>query len=606
MHPRYLLFLLLFPVVCCFVYAGPPDDAPPQEPIPVIYDTDLGEDIDDAWALAFLAQSPELELKLVTVGFGNARAKAKMAAKILAATGQDHVPVAVGKSTGHWAPKYVDWAEDFNRNQYPGEISGDGVNKLVKTIMNDQTGRIKIIAVGPMQNISAALKREPEIVDRVDELIAMSGSIHRGYGSDDKADAESNVRCEVGASQRVYRADWKKFSIAPLDTAGTLKLDGQHYKTVLNSSHPAAATVINAYKEYVRNREGSQWKRRSTTLYDTLAVYMAWSTEYVDVEELPLRVTDKGVTTIDREEGHPVYSAIKWKDKAAFKDLLVRRLTTHTRLRAITGPDRVVEDTDAEGRTTVKLLGSSTGVPPGEGPIEKYRWTEDGQLIANGPNPEVKLDHGAHNITLEVTDPRGVSDTAEVSIFVDAGVPDELKSRDIGQVNPDGGAWYGGGMYRLKSAGADIWGEEDDFHYLYRSIKGDARITARVLSVDHTHPWAKAGVMIREQIAADSKNALMTATAGKGASFQHRASAGEKTRSKREKDNQVPCYIRLTRKDDRITGSVSRDGENWHEVGNITLSMEEEIHIGLALTSHRPHAAGTALFQDLTIRNLPD
>lgn len=71
-------------------------------PIPVIYDTDIGGDIDDVWALSFLVHSPELEP--VTLNKGDVRRKAQIAAKLLTAMGRDDVPIAIGRSDGRSTP----------------------------------------------------------------------------------------------------------------------------------------------------------------------------------------------------------------------------------------------------------------------------------------------------------------------------------------------------------------------------------------------------------------------------------------------------------------------------------------------------------------------
>src|SRR5689334_13566149 len=82
--------------------------------------------------------------------------------------------------------------------------------------------------------------------------------------------------------------------------------------------------------------------------------------------------------------------------------------------------------------------------------------------------------------------------------------PKGWSSRDIGAVGSAGGFNYSGGRYNAAGSGSDIWGNADAFRYVYRTLDGDGEMTARVLSLDDTDSWAKAGVMIRETLAADS------------------------------------------------------------------------------------------------------
>src|SRR5215207_7297101 len=87
----------------------------------VILDTDIGTDIDDAWALGFAMLSPDIELLGVTITDGDTRARAKMACKLLHVGGRGEVPVAVGRPTP--PPDQIDlqfaWAEDFTAKQPP-------------------------------------------------------------------------------------------------------------------------------------------------------------------------------------------------------------------------------------------------------------------------------------------------------------------------------------------------------------------------------------------------------------------------------------------------------------------------------------------------------
>ena len=67
--------------------------------IPVIYDSDIGDDIDDTWALGFLLQSPELDVKLVVGDNGKPIYRAKLFAKFLEVTGNAHIPVGMAAGT---------------------------------------------------------------------------------------------------------------------------------------------------------------------------------------------------------------------------------------------------------------------------------------------------------------------------------------------------------------------------------------------------------------------------------------------------------------------------------------------------------------------------
>ena len=310
----------------------------PGKALPVILDTDICDDIDDTWALALLLRSPELDVRLITTAVGNTQAKARVVAKFLQAVGRADIPIGIGVSQHQGSHRQTGWTEGYDLSKYPGTIHRDGVQALVDTVMTSQD-RIAIIAVGPLPNIAAALQRQPRIADKAD-FVGMHGSIYRGYGSQGKPEAEYNVRAEVKAAQKVFGAPWK-MTITPLDTCGLVQLQGQVYKSVLMKKGPLTEALIDNYRVWTRQGLRDQYKdinepdldrkvaekinTGSTTLFDTVAVYLAFRQEWVTMETLPLRITDDGFTRIE-PGSKEVRCATAWKDRGAFEDWLASRL----------------------------------------------------------------------------------------------------------------------------------------------------------------------------------------------------------------------------------------------------------------------------------------
>jgi len=105
-------------------------------------------------------------------------------------------------------------------------------------------------------------------------------------------------------------------------------LDGEKYQAVRRCADPVVRAVMENYHIWLAsNRNLRQFDVRSSTLFDTVAVYLAFSEELVEIEELGIRVTDDGFTVID-PEAKRIRAAVRWKDLDAFKDLLVARLTS--------------------------------------------------------------------------------------------------------------------------------------------------------------------------------------------------------------------------------------------------------------------------------------
>jgi inosine-uridine nucleoside N-ribohydrolase len=295
--------------------------------IPVILDTDIGGDIDDTWALAMLLKSPELDLKLVVTDTGNTTYRAKVAAKMLEAGGRTDVPIGVGVPFGEGTGAQAPWVADYDLAHYPGPVVEDGVGALIETIM-DAPEPVTLICIGPVPNVAAALDREPRIAARA-RFVGMHGSIRRGYGGSAQISAEANVKNHTEACQRVFSAPWE-MTITPLDTCGLVHLEGEKYRAVRDCPDPLIRALIENYRIWaprVAWAEGFDAERASSTLFDTVAVYLAFSEALLDMEQLGIRVTDDGYTVID-EDAKVINCATAWKDLPAFEDLLVRRLTS--------------------------------------------------------------------------------------------------------------------------------------------------------------------------------------------------------------------------------------------------------------------------------------
>jgi inosine-uridine nucleoside N-ribohydrolase len=340
--PRWIMvlgILVLFLATISFCFPNNNSPSSRRTKIPVIFDTDIGGDIDDTWALIMLLQSPELDIKLVTTSVGDTVAKAKIVAKILQITGRSDIPVGIGLRHNKNGHRQSSWVKGYKLSSYPGTVHQDGVQALIDTIMKSPKP-ITVIAVGPLPNIAAALQREPRIADKAG-FIGMHGSIRRGYGGNPKPSAEYNVRAHAKEAQKVFTARWN-MTITPLDTCGIVQLKGRKYQKVLKRNSPLTRALIENYhawqKQGVLNRhkdlsEAEVNKRvdnkvnsSSTTLFDTVGIYLAISTELVKMEKLGIRITDDGYTVIDNK-AKTINCATEWKDLSAFEDFLVARLT---------------------------------------------------------------------------------------------------------------------------------------------------------------------------------------------------------------------------------------------------------------------------------------
>jgi hypothetical protein len=174
---------------------------------------------------------------------------------------------------------------------------------------------------------------------------------------------------------------------------------------------------------------------------------------------------------------------------------------------------------------------------------------------------------------------------------------------DIGSVGLAGDANYNSGQFTVAGSGSDIYGTADAFHYTYLALTGNAQISARVVSLQNTDPWAKAGVMFRESLAANSKHAFMLISQGNSAAFQRRTSTGgSSSNTGGPAGITAPYWVRLSRTNDVFRAFVSSNAVTWTQVGgNLTNTMTSGIYAGLAVTAHNNSAMNASTFDGVTV-----
>jgi regulation of enolase protein 1 (concanavalin A-like superfamily) len=180
-------------------------------------------------------------------------------------------------------------------------------------------------------------------------------------------------------------------------------------------------------------------------------------------------------------------------------------------------------------------------------------------------------------------------------------LPSGWSSRDLGAVGAAGSASASSGVYTVRGAGADIWGTADAFHFTYREMSGDGRIVARVTGLNDTHRWAKAGVMIRESLTAGSRHAMMVTSPSMGMAFQRRLSTSGESVHTAGSGSAAPRWVALERSGNVIFAYESTNGVNWTLVGSQTIAMNQNVYVGLAVTSHVQGTLTTATFDDVIV-----
>ena len=208
---------------------------------------------------------------------------------------------------------------------------------------------------------------------------------------------------------------------------------------------------------------------------------------------------------------------------------------------------------------------------------------------------------GTYDITAVATDNAGATARSSEQVLVSVvqpppSLPSGWQTQDIGNTGVAGSASYSAPTFTVAGAGADVWGASDQFRFVYQTLSGDGEIIARVTAIEDVSSWTKAGVMIRETLAANAPHAFMMVTPGKGLAFQRRTVAGGLTTNTSGGAGTAPHWARLRRSGQTITAAVSGDGASWTTVGQDTFSMASTVYVGFAVSSHDSTRLATASF----------
>lgn len=180
------------------------------------------------------------------------------------------------------------------------------------------------------------------------------------------------------------------------------------------------------------------------------------------------------------------------------------------------------------------------------------------------------------------------------------------QSQDIGSVGAAGAHAESASYHVVKGSGGDIWGTGDQFQFVYKPLSGDGSIIARVESMQSTAGWAKAGVMIRETLATNSKYAIAYMSPENGTALQQRGTTGGAASGISNITGiNAPYWLKLTRNGTNITAFQSTNGTTWTNLGSTTISMANDVFIGLAVCSVNSGTLNNAVFSNVILTGPP-
>jgi regulation of enolase protein 1 (concanavalin A-like superfamily) len=178
-------------------------------------------------------------------------------------------------------------------------------------------------------------------------------------------------------------------------------------------------------------------------------------------------------------------------------------------------------------------------------------------------------------------------------------VPSPWTNGDVGPVGLSGSASYSNGVFTVTGAGANVWGTEDGFQYVYRSFSGDGTITARVTSIENSDSYAKAGIMLRGSLSSGAKDVALDVRPNGSIEFMSRSSDGGSTTLVATAGQTPPAWLRLARTGTTATAYVSQNGSSWKTVGSVQIGATA--YAGLFVSSHNTADRNTSVFDSVTV-----
>jgi purine nucleosidase len=276
--------------VCSGQSAAIPSASEKAFPEKVIIDTDIGDDIDDAFALALALRSPELQIIGITTTFGDTETRAKLLDRFLAEAGRPEIPVAAGVPT---PPKGTFTQRRYaENNRFAKPSHPDAVAFLLEQIRR-YPGQITLIAIGPLMNIGAAIDKDPATFRKLKRVVIMGGSIKRGYGDlgfgpPQPPQPEWNILNDIPSAQKLFAAGVPLF-VMPLD-ATQLKLDEVKRAFLFSQGTPLTDALTLLYH---------QWGQETPTLFDPMTIAFLVNPNLCPVQPMHIRVDEKGFTRPD-------------------------------------------------------------------------------------------------------------------------------------------------------------------------------------------------------------------------------------------------------------------------------------------------------------------
>lgn len=249
----------------------------------VLIDTDIGDDIDDALALAVALNSPEIELQAVTTVFGDTRRRAQLAAQLLAVSGREDIPVAAGVEIPllpRHRPSGVPQAALIDERTNFAALNPLSGPELLVQLALAHSGQLTLLCIGPLTNVAMALTLEPRIFMAIRRIILMGGTSSIPF-------AEWNIRSDAWAAQIVLRSGIP-ITMLGWNVTTRCQLKKSDIEQLHTCNTPQAEFLSKLLAVWQRHRP--RWHPTLPYLHDPLTVVALCRPELLRFKEMTVRV----------------------------------------------------------------------------------------------------------------------------------------------------------------------------------------------------------------------------------------------------------------------------------------------------------------------------
>ena len=254
----------------------------------IIFDCDIGGDIDDAFAVAMMLTAQDrFEILGICMDYGNTEARARLALRMLYETGMDHIPVYIGRKTGSEMSAQFAYGQGFDKLQ-PQE---QGAAEFIVETLNSNPEEVVLFTVGPVPNMQDVIELDSKALSNAKHIYSMFGDYHFGA-------KEWNVIGDIEASQAFISNIDNNITLSGVKVAGSIEWDEDWCRKVEVLETPLTDALTELLSLWIPTRPEDN---NTPLLWDCTALGLVLWPDLFKTRDVYMYVDDQGHTLL--EEG---------------------------------------------------------------------------------------------------------------------------------------------------------------------------------------------------------------------------------------------------------------------------------------------------------------